>query len=134
MSAATACLQTRGSPYTDIFNDTVFLQVRQYLPDDQRIFNAGNHPGPATAGLARFHIDIEYPLEPLRPRHGHMTRNRCLLVWLIGYPWLAPSTPLRRCDQRTMLAVGCDKIAGSDLEQPKAGPKGVGQDARSNMP
>jgi hypothetical protein len=29
-------------------------------------------------------------------------------------------------------ATGTDKIAGSDFEQPKAGPKGGGQDARSN--
>ena len=44
-----------------------FLQLRQYLLDHLRVFNAGNHPGPTTAGAARFHIDIEYPLEPLRP-------------------------------------------------------------------
>jgi hypothetical protein len=37
--------------------------------------------------------------------HGHMTRNRSLLVWLIGYPGLAPFTLLHRCDQRAMLAV-----------------------------
>ena len=34
----------------------------------------------------------------------------------------------------TRVAVRGDKIAGSDFEQPKAGPKGVGQDARSNTP
>ena len=31
------------------------------------------------------------------------------------------------------LARGGDKIAGSDFEQPKAGPKGGGQDARSQI-
>jgi len=29
--------------------------------------------------------------------------------------------------------LGLDKIAGSDFGQPKAGPKGGGQDARSNI-
>jgi hypothetical protein len=29
--------------------------------------------------------------------------------------------------------LGLDKIAGSDFEQPKAGPEGGGQDARSNI-
>jgi len=33
----------------------------------------------------------------------------------------------------TYLNMECDKIAGSDFEQPKAGPKGEGQDARSSV-
>jgi hypothetical protein len=37
-----------------------------------------------------------------------------------------------RLDHPPRPATRADKIAGSDFEQPKAGPKGVGQDARSN--
>ena len=33
---------------------------------------------------------------------------------------------------RSLHTARADKIAGSDFEQPKAGPKGGGQDARSN--
>jgi hypothetical protein len=92
----------------DAYRLGFFLQVRQYLPDDQRIFNAGNHPGPATAGLARFHIDIEYPLEPLRPTHGHMTLGGAFILRFSCYFGLITFTPLRRCDQRTMLVVGAN--------------------------
>ena len=37
-----------------------------------------------------------------------------------------------RLDHPPGPAAGADKIAGSDFEQPQAGPKGEGQDARSN--
>ena len=35
----------------------------QYLRDDHRIFNAGNHLGGATAFTAGLDVDIEHPLE-----------------------------------------------------------------------
>jgi len=34
----------------------------------------------------------------------------------------------------TRFPLNSDKIAWSDFEQPKAGPKGAGQDVRSNLP
>jgi hypothetical protein len=37
-----------------------------------------------------------------------------------------------QCNQSGDQVLGLDKIAGSDFGQPKAGPKGAGQDARSN--
>ena len=36
-------------------------------------------------------------------------------------------------DEARNKVLGLDKIAGSDFGQPKAGPKGGGQDARSNI-
>ncbi len=39
-----------------------------------------------------------------------------------------------QCRQAGQEVERLDKIAGSDFEQPKADPKGVGQDARSNIP
>ncbi len=49
-----------------------------------------------------------------------MTRNRSLLVRLIGYPGFVSFTPLRWCDQRAMLAVGCKHtmIAGEIDSRP----------------
>ena len=41
----------------------------------------------------------------------------------VGYPGSKPGYKIQRFD----------KIARSDFEQPKAGPKGEGQDARSHM-
>ena len=49
----------------------------------------------------------ENPLQALRPGHGHMTPNRCLLVLASCVLWLATLAPLRRCHQRTVLAMGC---------------------------
>jgi hypothetical protein len=51
----------------------------------------------------------------LRPASG--TPDRCLHA-VVGHTVRA--------------ATGADKIAGSDFEPPQAGPKGEGQDARSN--
>jgi hypothetical protein len=92
--------------------------------------------------------------------HGHITLNWRFLVPPFRQPGFATLAPLRRRHQRTVLAVRgeyavktcqidsgfghqggqlgneihrLDKIAGSDFEQPKAGPKGGGQDARSNI-
>jgi hypothetical protein len=76
----------------------------------------------------------ENPLQPLRPGHGRMTPNWRFFALAICVFGLATLAPLRRGHQRTVFAVRGDKIAGSDFEQPKAGPKGGGQDARSNTP
>ncbi len=56
--------------------------------------------------------------------HGHMTRNRSLLVWLIGYPGFVSFTPLRRCDQHTMLAVGCKHTMIAGEIDPRPGYQG----------
>ena len=76
----------------------------------------------------------EYPLQPLRPGHGRMTLNWRLLLLAIHCFGLVSFSPFCRCHNRPVFAVRGDKIAGSDFEQPKAGPKGGGQDARSNTP
>ena len=113
----------------------------------------------ATADAAGFHVNIEYPLESLCPSHGHMALCGCLLV-LAFCCFLATLAPLRRRYPRSVFTVRrkysvksrqvdsglgyqcgqfgdkvhrLDKIAGSDFEQPQAGPKGGGQDARSNI-
>ncbi len=45
-------------------------QMRQYGLDHHRVFNAGNDVELTSAVLAGGHIDIEDPLEVLRPGHG----------------------------------------------------------------
>ena len=104
----------------------------QYRLDDHRIFDTGNHLGGATADPTGFHINVEYPLEPLRPRHCHMALRGCFLILLVC-DFLTALAPLGWCHPCSVFAVRGDKIAGSDFEQPKAGPKGGGQDARSNI-
>jgi len=65
--------------------------------------------------------------------HRHMTLGGRFLV-LILCDFLATLAPPRRGHQHPVFAIRGDKIAGSDFEQPKAGPMGGGQDARSNTP
>ena len=65
--------------------------------------------------------------------HGRMTLNWRFLILAIRCFGLVAFSPFCRRHQRTVLTVRSDKIAGSDFEQPKAGPKGGGQDARSNI-
>jgi hypothetical protein len=46
-----------------LYRKAFFIQVDEYLPDDHRIFNAGNHFDRTTAGTAPLNVDIENPLE-----------------------------------------------------------------------
>ena len=48
----------------------VFIQVREYLLDDQWVFDAGDHFDGTAAGTARLNVDMEHALEPLSPGHG----------------------------------------------------------------
>ena len=61
----------------------------------------------------------------------HMAlRGRYLMLTFCHFP--AALTPPGRGHPQPVQAVRCNKIAGSDFEQLKAGPNGGGQDARSN--
>ncbi len=44
--------------------------MREYLLDDQWVFDAGHHFDGTAAGTARLNVDIEHALEPLSPGHG----------------------------------------------------------------
>ena len=54
--------------------------MRQDLLNDHRAFNAGNDPGCFSEDSTRLNVDIETPLQPLRPGHGRMTLNWRLLI------------------------------------------------------
>ena len=60
------------------------LQVIEDFLDDHRVFDTGDDFHGAAARLADLDVDVEYPLEALRPRHGCSPFNRRL--WFIGYP------------------------------------------------
>ncbi len=47
-------------------------QVRQYLLDHLRIFDARDDFHAATADTTRFDVDVEHPLQTLRPAHRCM--------------------------------------------------------------
>ena len=76
------------------------------LADDQRVFNAGNDLHWAAANMAGFDIDAEHALEPLCPGHGGMALGGCSVLCFIG--GLAALAAPGRCDQRPVLAVGCE--------------------------
>ena len=136
------------------------MKVGENLLDHHRVFDAGDDPDRAAAGLTDLDVNIEPPLEPLRPAHRGAEFGGRLDLRLIGQLSLCAFAPFRRGHPRTVFAVGrkhpvetyqvdprlghqsrqpgnevqrLDKIAGSDFEQPKAGPKGEEQGARSNM-
>ena len=54
---------------------------------------------------ARLNVNLENPLQPLRPSHGRMTLNWRLLLLAIRCFRPVALSPLRRCHQRTVLAV-----------------------------
>ena len=83
--------------------------------------------------------NIEYSFQALGPGHGGTALGGCLLICLFRFPrpgltTLTTFTSASRGNPCSVFAVGGDKIAGRDFEQPQAGPKGEGQDARSNTP
>jgi hypothetical protein len=82
-----------------------FLQMHQYLLNDHRIFYAGNDPGWSSTDSAPLNINLENPLQPLRPGHGRMTLNGHLLLLAIRCFGLVTFSPLCRRHQRTVFAV-----------------------------
>jgi hypothetical protein len=50
--------------------------VIQDLPDHHRILDAGDDPDGPTAGLAGLNVDIEHPLQALRPGQGGASFGR----------------------------------------------------------
>ncbi len=48
-----------------LYRKGFFIQVGEYLLDNYRIFNAGDHFDRTAAGTARLNVDIEHPLETL---------------------------------------------------------------------
>ena len=116
--------------------------------------DAGNDAQAAAALLAGLDVNGEHPLEALCPAHRPLPiGGRCLATLSDS---ACPGHNLcpvraRRCehamvpgqvragfwhqrDEARNKVLGLDKIAGSDFGQPKAGPKGGGQDARSKIP
>jgi len=58
-------LSTRGQkkPAIGFYEKVFFIQVREYLLDDHRVFDGGDHFN--CAGRACLNVDIEQSLEPL---------------------------------------------------------------------
>jgi len=78
--------------------------VRQYLLNDDGILNAGNYLSRTTAGSAGLNVNIEHPLQPLRPGHSHMALDGRFLV-LILCDFLTTLAPLRWGHQRSVFAI-----------------------------
>jgi hypothetical protein len=88
--------------------------VSQYLVDDLLILDAGDHLGLTSALRADRYIDVEHPLQALRPGHSLVALFGCLVfAFLSG----AAFTAFGRRHLDTVFAVGRDKIARSDFEQ-----------------
>jgi hypothetical protein len=121
--------------------------------DDCGFLDTGDHPQRPAALPAGLDINGEYALEALCPAHRPLPiGGRCLATLSdSACPGHDPCpVAARRCehavvpgqvragfwhqrDESRNKVLGLDKIAGSDFGQPKAGPKGGGQDARSNI-
>ena len=84
-----------------------FIQMGEYLVDDHRILNAGDHFDGTAACTARFDVDIENPLQSLCPGHRCPAFGGRWVLRLVGHLGLFAFAPLCRRDQYTMLAVGC---------------------------
>lgn len=54
------------------------------LVDDHQVFNAGNDFHGAAARRAGLNVDVEHPLESLRPGHGRAPFDRCLSLLFIS--------------------------------------------------
>ena len=77
--------------------------MREYLLDDQWVFDAGDHFDGTAAGTARLNVDIEHALEPLSPGHGRTTFAGRLVLRLIRCFGVAAFAPLRRRYLHAML-------------------------------
>ena len=106
------------------------MQVGKYLLDDHRVLNAGNHFNGAAACTARFighvlvpdrfaavyycanrlsyrfvDVNIEYPLQSLRPGHRCTAFGGRLVLYLIRHFERVAFAPLCGCHLHTMFAV-----------------------------
>lgn len=82
-------------------------QVRQYLLDHQRIFDASDDVHAAAADTTRFDVDIEHPLQALRPAHWCLACNRAGSCWTRCCGLMTAATPGQR-HQCSVLTVGCE--------------------------
>jgi len=82
-------------------------QVCQYLLDHHWVFDSSDDFHAAAADAARFDVDIEHPLQALRPAHRCMACNR-RCVFSSGCLRLMTSAPPRWRHPRAMLTVGCE--------------------------
>ena len=80
--------------------------MREYLRDHRRVFDAGNDTDITTAVTAGFNVDVEDPLQSLRPGHGCALLSGCLLLCLLCcFDLFACASP-GWCYQRPVFAVG----------------------------
>jgi hypothetical protein len=126
--------------------------------DHSRLLDARDDLEPPTAAPADLDVDSEYPLQALRPRQRPLPAGGRWLSAPVGLAGTGGAGlrhdpgPIRTRRREHALVrrqvragfwhqrgkprdeiLGLAKIAGSDFEQPKAGPEGGGQDARTNI-
>ena len=130
------------------------LEVCQDGGDHPRVGDHGEHAKGRAAARTTAEVDVEHAAQTLRPGHcaaSGRRRRRGVIVHGCRHRRGHDEAAMARvrCEQpvkahemdsRTWHQSGqardeverLDEIAGSDFEPPKAGPKGEGQDARSN--
>lgn len=75
--------------------------MAENLVDDRLILDAGNHPGFTAALRAGRHIDVEYPLQTLRPGHGPVPQL-WRLIFVFAFPVESVFTAFGRCHLRQL--------------------------------
>ncbi len=105
-------------------------QVRQYLLNHQRVFDAGGDFHAAAADAAGFDVDSEHPLQTLRPAHRCMADNGCG-VFRPGRFGLATPTSPRRRHQRAMFTIGREHAVIARQIDPRLRPSAAGREMKS---
>jgi len=124
-----------------------------------RFGDSGNDANPSPTPWTLADVDVEDSSKTLHPTHRCAARRGLAIVRALKAVTIASGARSASDDVLAVFGIGgeqamvahqmntrawhqssepsqevegFDKIAGSDFEQPQAGPKGVGQDARSN--
>ena len=69
----------RGAGVRDVAGILAVLEMRQDALDHRRIFDRGDHFHLTATDLIGFYLNLEHPLQALRPRHRRVAIGRGLL-------------------------------------------------------
>ena len=94
-------------PQTRWNRGVLSLQMGENLLNDHRVVDAGDDPHRPAAFPAGLDIDIEHPLETLRPAHRCPSLGGSLFLARLGRFGFVPPPPPGRGHQRAVFAVRC---------------------------
>lgn len=88
-----------------------FVQVIEYLLDDDWVIDGGDDLGFPAADATGFDVDLEHPLQSLRPSHGRPALTRCRrLGFTCTMHFVAPAPPGRGASAEQMRDQAVDRL------------------------